>query len=85
MRLVEGNNMSTENNERIVLDLIQARGEQPFAAHEIAAEAGLCRQTIYKLIRRLNAKGYQIGGEPSFGFVAARAGIEFHNIRKVSQ
>ena len=62
--------MSLENNERTVLDLIQARGEQPFAAHEIAAEAGLCRQTVYKLIRRLNSKGYRIVGEPSFGFVA---------------
>ena len=62
--------MSTERNERIVLDLIQARGDRPFPAHEIATEAGLCRQTVYKLIRKLKAKGHRIDGEPSFGFIA---------------
>ena len=70
MKAVLGRKTDMNDNEQIVFGLIQARGEQPFAAHEIAAEAGLCRQTVYKLIHKLNSKGYKIVGEPSFGFVA---------------
>lgn len=57
-------------NESTVLALIRARNGKPFAAHEIAAEAGLCRQTVYIMIRKLNAKGYRIIGEAGFGFMA---------------
>lgn len=53
-----------------ILALIEARGGQPFAAHEIGAEAGLCRQTVYRHIKRLRAKGHRIDGEAGFGFLA---------------
>lgn len=55
--------------EDVVRQLIEARRGQPFAAKDIAAEAGLCRQTIYKIIRSLRKMGLPIDGEASFGFV----------------
>ena len=47
--------MST--TEAKVLDAICARGTQNFTGAEIAGEAGLCRRTVYKIIRKLNAQG----------------------------
>ena len=56
--------------EAKVLDAIRARGTQNFTGAEIASEAGLCRQTVYKIIRKLNAQGHRIEGEPRLGFMA---------------
>lgn len=49
---------------------IRKRGTQPFAAHEIAAEVGCCRPTVYNVIRRLREEGHRIEGEPRMGFMA---------------
>ena len=38
------------DNEPRVLDAIRARGTRNFTGAEIADEAGLCRQTVYKII-----------------------------------
>ena len=53
-----------------VLDAIRARGTQSFSGAEIASEAGLCRQTVYKIIRKLNTQGHRIEGERGLGFMA---------------
>ena len=61
-----------ERNEQAVLELIKARGDKPFSAASIATEAGLCRQTVYRVIRLLNTKGHKILGESGFGFLVRR-------------
>ena len=53
-----------------VLDAILGRGTQNFSGAEIAGEAGLCRQTVYKIIRKLNAKGHRIEAHAGLGFMA---------------
>ena len=53
-----------------VLDAIRARGTQNFSGAEIAGAAGLCRQTVYKIIRKLNAKGHRIEAYAGLGFMA---------------
>jgi uncharacterized membrane protein len=56
--------------ESTVLDAIRARGTRNFTGAEIAREAGLCRQTVYKVIARLNGQGHRIEGAPRLGFMA---------------
>ena len=58
------------DNEPRVLDAIRARGTQNFTGAEIANEAGLCRQTVYKIITRLNDQGHRIEGTCRLGFMA---------------
>ena len=57
-------------SEAIVLDAIRAYGTQNFTGADIAREAGLCRQTVYKLISKLNGQGHRIEGAPRLGFMA---------------
>jgi len=56
--------------ETRVLDAIRARGTRNFTGAEIAGEAGLCRQTVYKIISRLNDQGHKIEGTCRLGFMA---------------
>ena len=56
--------------EAKVLDAIRARGTQNFTGTEIASEAGLCRQTVYKIIRKLNARGHRIEAQRRLGCMA---------------
>jgi biotin operon repressor len=58
------------SNERKVFKAIQLRGTRPFTGAAIADEAGLCRQTVYKIIGKLNEQGHRIEGEPRLGFMA---------------
>ena len=58
------------DNESRVLDAIRARGTRNFTGAEIANEAGLCRQTVYKIITRLNDQGHRIEGTCRLGFMA---------------
>ena len=58
------------DNEPRVLDAIRARGTRNFTGAEIADEAGLCRQTVYKIITKLNAQGHRIEGTCRLGFMA---------------
>lgn len=60
----------THDNEGKVLTAIRARGSRGFTGAAIAAEAGLCRQTVYKIIAKLNGQGHRIEGEPRLGFMA---------------
>ena len=53
-----------------VLKAIRARGTHGFTGSDIAEEAGLCRQTVYKIIARLNSEGHRIEGMPRLGFMA---------------
>ena len=66
------------DNEPRVLDAIRARGTQPFTGAEIAREAGICRQTVYKIIAKLNGQGHRIEGEPRLGFMARLRDAESH-------
>jgi biotin operon repressor len=56
--------------EAIVLNAIRARGTRNFTGSEIAREAGVCRQTVYKVIHKLNGQGHRIEGTPRLGFMA---------------
>jgi len=56
--------------EAKVLDAIRARGTRNFTGAEIASESGLCRQTVYKIVRKLNAQGHRIEGTCRLGFMA---------------
>ena len=58
------------DNEPRVLDAIRARGTRNFTGAEIANEAGLCRQTVYKIITSLNGQGHRIEGTCRLGFMA---------------
>ncbi len=58
------------DNEPRVLEAIRARGTQNFTGAEIADEAGICRQTVYKIVTKLKAQGHRIEGEPRLGFMA---------------
>jgi hypothetical protein len=58
------------DSEEQVLEAIRARGTQGFTAAAIAAEARLCRQTVYKVIHKLNSQGHRIEGSPRLGFMA---------------
>ena len=58
------------DNEGKVLTAIRARGSRGFTGAAIAEEAGLCRQTVYKIIAKLNGQGHRIEGEPRLGFMA---------------
>ena len=58
------------SSEEQVLEAIRARGTQGFTAAAIAAEARLCRQTVYKVIHKLNSEGHRIEGSPRLGFMA---------------
>lgn len=62
--------LSRQDNEPRVLDAIRARGTRNFTGAEIANEAGLCRQTVYKIVRKLNAQGHRIEGTSRLGFMA---------------
>lgn len=53
-----------------ILEAIRARGTQNFTGREIASELGLCRQTVYKHVRKLNSLGHRIEGMPYLGFMA---------------
>ena len=57
-------------DEAKVLNAIRARGTQNFTGAEIAAEASLCRQTVYKIVRRLNSQGHKIESATALGFMA---------------
>lgn len=59
-----------ETRLRTVEFLIRRRGTQPFTGPELAREMGVCRQTVYAYIRRLNDLGHRIEGEPKMGFMA---------------
>ena len=59
-----------QDNEPRVLDAIRARGTRNFTGAEIANEAGLCRQTVYKIITSLNGQGHRIEGTCRLGFMA---------------
>lgn len=61
------------HNLTAILEAIRRRGTQNFSGREIAAELGLCRQTVYKRIRQLNAMGHRIEGDNGFGFMARLA------------
>lgn len=56
--------------EQRILAAIKARKTANFTGQAIATELGLCRQTIYKYIRMLKAKGHRIEGECARGFMA---------------
>ena len=58
------------DNEPRVLEAIRARGTQNFTGAEIADEAGICRQTVYKIVAKLKDQGHRIEGEPRLGFMA---------------
>jgi biotin operon repressor len=62
--------VSRRGSERRVLEAIRARGTRAFTGAAIAEEAGLCRQTVYKIIGKLNGQGHRIEGEPRLGFMA---------------
>jgi hypothetical protein len=61
---------TNSRTEATVLDAIRARGTRNFTGAEIARDAGLCRQTVYKVIARLNGQGHRIEGTPRIGFMA---------------
>ena len=69
MTNASGAAMRTEARVRTA---IETRLGKVFSAREIGAETNLCRQTIYKIINRLNAGGLVIRGEAGFGFVARK-------------
>ena len=56
--------------EAAIFDAIRARGTRNFTGSEIAREAGVCRQTVYKVIHKLNGQGHRIEGTPRLGFMA---------------
>jgi biotin operon repressor len=58
------------HNERRVLEAIRLRGTRPFTGAAIAADVGVCRQTVYKIIGKLKHRGHRIEGEPRLGFMA---------------
>ena len=58
------------DNEPRVLAAIRARGTQNFTGAEIADDAGICRQTVYKIITKLNGQGHRIEGTRRLGFMA---------------
>ena len=58
------------DNEDKVLEAIRARGTRGFTGSAIALEAGLCRQTVYKIIAKLNGQGHRIEGLPRLGYMA---------------
>ena len=58
------------DNEGKVLRAIRARGTVGFTGAAIAQEAGLCRQTVYKIIDKLNGQGHRIEGLPRLGYMA---------------
>ncbi len=58
------------DNEPRVLEAIRARGTRNFTAAEIGDEAGICRQTVYKIVAKLRDQGHRIEGEPRLGFMA---------------
>jgi biotin operon repressor len=60
-----------------VLEAIRARGTRNFTGAEIGDEAGICRQTVYKIVAKLRDQGHRIEGEPRLGFMA-RLGEENH-------
>ena len=62
--------VTNHDNEGKVLRAIRARGSRGFTGAAIAHEAGLCRQTVYKIIAKLNGQGHRIEGEPRLGFMA---------------
>jgi biotin operon repressor len=62
--------VTRQDNEGKVLTAIRARGSRGFTGSDIAEEAGLCRQTVYKIIARLNSQGHRIEGVPRLGFMA---------------
>jgi biotin operon repressor len=39
------------------------------SAPEIAKQLGMCRQSVYSAVKRLNKKGYRIEGEAGVGFI----------------
>ena len=51
-------------NEYRVFEAIQSRGTKPFSGAAIAADAGVCRQTVYKVIDKLKSQGHRIEGQP---------------------
>jgi biotin operon repressor len=57
-------------NELRVFEAIRLRGTMPFSGAAIAAEAGVCRQTVYKIIDKLIDQGHRIEGAPRLGFMA---------------
>ena len=57
-------------NEYRVFEAIQSRGTKPFSGAAIAADAGVCRQTVYKVIDKLKSQGHRIEGQPKLGFMA---------------
>jgi biotin operon repressor len=65
-----GVRVKRRDNEGRVLSAIRARGTRGFTGAAIAEEAGLCRQTVYKIIGKLKGQGYRIEGEPRLGFMA---------------
>jgi CRP-like cAMP-binding protein len=57
-------------NEIRVFEAIRSRGSTGFTGAAIAADAGVCRQTVYKIIGKLKDQGHRIEGEPRLGFMA---------------
>jgi len=58
------------HNEIRVFEAIRLYGSRPFTGAAIAADAGVCRQTVYKIIGKLKDRGHRIEGEPRLGFMA---------------